>query len=154
MYYELYIDVFFLENLMMDSLLLLALNHILKSGRTRGRIFLCAGLGSLLTCAAVTQRSTGIAKLFLFHVCINSVMLISGIENKEYTAVCESFYPALCSVSAPGRDHADLPPVHACGQSVLLHCLWILSSDHADMEVFLTFGRTAGKHPGGDLVYV
>ena len=32
MYYELYIDVFFLENLMMDSLILLALDHILKCG--------------------------------------------------------------------------------------------------------------------------
>ena len=49
MYYELYIDVFFLENLMMDSLILLALDHILKCGGKRGCIFLCAALGSLLT---------------------------------------------------------------------------------------------------------
>ena len=52
MYYELYIDVFFLENLMMDSLILLALDHILKCGGKRGCIFLCAALGSLLTSIA------------------------------------------------------------------------------------------------------
>ena len=30
MYYELYIDVFFLENFMIDSLLLLAVGHVLE----------------------------------------------------------------------------------------------------------------------------
>ena len=99
MYYELYIDVFFLENLMMDSLLLLALNHILKSGRTRGRIFLCAGLGSLLTCAAVAVPLPGIAKLFLFHVCINSVMLILGLKIRSIPQFVRAFI-LLYAVSA------------------------------------------------------
>lgn len=83
MYYELYIDIFFLENLMMDSLILLALDHILKCGGKRGCIFLCATLGSLLTCAAVAAPLPGIAKLFLFHVCINSVMLVTGLKIKS-----------------------------------------------------------------------
>ena len=45
MYYELYIDVLFLENFMMDSLLILAVNRILKCGRAYGRIFLGGALG-------------------------------------------------------------------------------------------------------------
>ena len=43
MYHELYIDLFFLENLMMDSLLLLALDHILKCGTPRGKLFHLCG---------------------------------------------------------------------------------------------------------------
>ena len=40
MYYELYIDVFFLENFMIDSLLLLAVGRVMKCGRSYGRIVL------------------------------------------------------------------------------------------------------------------
>ena len=83
MYYELYIDVFFLENLMMDSLLLLALDHILKCGRARGRLFLCGALGSLLTCAAVDAPLPGPVKLVLFHVVINSVMILTGLKFRS-----------------------------------------------------------------------
>lgn len=79
MYHELYIDVFFLENLMMDSLLLLSLDHILKCGRPRGRIFLGGALGSLLTCAAVAVPFPGIVKLILFHVFINSIMIATAL---------------------------------------------------------------------------
>ena len=32
MYYELYIDVFFLENFMLDSLLLLVVNRVMNNG--------------------------------------------------------------------------------------------------------------------------
>ena len=45
MYYELYIDVLFLENFMMDSLLLLAVNKMLKNSATYGRLFIGAALG-------------------------------------------------------------------------------------------------------------
>lgn len=99
MYHELYIDVFFLENLMMDSLLLLALDHILKSGSARGRLFLCAALGSLLTCAAVAIHFPGIAKLILFHVVINSVMIFTGLKIRSVSQFVKAFI-LLYAVSA------------------------------------------------------
>ena len=49
MYYELYIDVLFLENFMMDSLLLLAVKRMMRSPSAYGRVFLGAALGSGLT---------------------------------------------------------------------------------------------------------
>ena len=58
MYYELYIDVLFLENFMMDSLLLLAVNRVLKCGRSYGRIFLGGALGSTLTCLVIADRKS------------------------------------------------------------------------------------------------
>lgn len=80
MYHELYIDVFFLENLMMDSLLLFALDHILKCGRTKGRLFLCGALGSFLTCVVIAVPFPEIVKLFLFHAVINSIMIVLGLK--------------------------------------------------------------------------
>lgn len=44
MHYELYIDLLFLENFMMDSLLLLVLNRVLKCKSNWQRIFLGGGL--------------------------------------------------------------------------------------------------------------
>lgn len=80
MYYELYIDVFFLENLMMDSLILLAVNNILKCGRPFGRLILCGGLGSLLTCAVIVMPLPAPVKLIFFHAVINSVMILAGLK--------------------------------------------------------------------------
>lgn len=80
MYYELYIDVLFLENFMMDSLLLLAVNRVLKCNRTYGRIFLGGALGSLLTCLVIAFPFPTALKLIFFHVVINSLMLIAGLK--------------------------------------------------------------------------
>lgn len=79
MYHELYIDLFFLENLMMDSLLLLALDHILKCGTPRGRLFLCGAVGSFFTCVVIAIPLPRIMKLLLFHLVINSVMIFFGL---------------------------------------------------------------------------
>ena len=79
MYYELYIDVFFLENLFVDSLLLLAVNYALKCGATYGRIFLGGVLGSGLTCLTVALPFPVPVKLFLFYLLISAVMLAAGL---------------------------------------------------------------------------
>lgn len=83
MYYELYIDVFFLENLMMDSLILMAVNRILKCSRTYGRIFAGALTGSVLTCIVVSVPFPGGVRLFLFHGVISSVMIMAGLGVKS-----------------------------------------------------------------------
>ncbi|MCI8416459.1 MAG: sigma-E processing peptidase SpoIIGA [Lachnospiraceae bacterium] len=50
MYYELYIDVLFLENLVLDYLLLRLVRQILGCSATQLRMCLAAGLGSLSFC--------------------------------------------------------------------------------------------------------
>ena len=150
MYYELYIDVFFLENLMMDSLILLALDHILKCGGKRGCIFLCAALGSLLTCAAVAAPLPGIAKLFLFHVCINSVMLITGLKIKSISQfvkafillyVVSVFMGGIMQIFRPYMRVVSLFYCAAFGCYLLLIRMWKLLSHEAE-------------RPGGDFIYV
>ena len=80
MYYELYIDVFFLENFMADSLLLLAVGRALKCSRSYVRTILGGILGSLLTCLVITVPFPAVVKLLLFHVIVNSLMIIAGLK--------------------------------------------------------------------------
>ena len=82
MYYELYIDVLFLVNFMMDSLLLLSVNQVLKCPTTRGRIFLGGALGSVLTCAVTVVPMPGVIKLIIFHAVINTFMIKTGLKIK------------------------------------------------------------------------
>lgn len=85
MYYELYIDVFFLENLLMDSLILLAVNRALKCGASRGRAFLGGVLGSALTCLTLVSPFPPWVKNILFYAGISSVMLCAGLGIKTRT---------------------------------------------------------------------
>ena len=143
MYYELYIDIFFLENLMMDSLLLLALDHILKCGGTRWRIFLCAALGSLLTCAVVASQLPGTAKIFLFHFCINSVMLLTALKIRSISQFVKAFI-LLYAVSAciggimqifrPYMRAVSLFYCTAFGAYLLLMRMWKLLSHVAESQ--------------------
>lgn len=80
MYYELYIDVFFLENFMFDSLLLLIVNRITNNGRSYGRILLGGGLGSFLTCLVVALPFPSVLRLILFHTVVDGVMLFTGLR--------------------------------------------------------------------------
>lgn len=80
MYYELYIDLFFLENFMMDSILLLLADHILKNGRPYGRIVLGGALGSLLTCLVIVSPFPSVIRLILFHAAVSSIMLLVSLR--------------------------------------------------------------------------
>lgn len=102
MYYELYIDVFFLENFMMDSLILLAVNRILKCSRTYGRIFAGAALGSALTCIVVAAPFPGMVRMFLFHGVISSVMILAGLKVRSGVQFVKAFLLLYLAAFAAG----------------------------------------------------
>jgi len=83
MYYELYVDVLFLVNFMMDYILLLIVRKMLKCTATHGRICIGAAVGSLLTCLVVILPIPyTIIKLILFHVLVNTCMIRVGLKIK------------------------------------------------------------------------
>lgn len=51
MQYEVYLDVLFLENMMMDFLILLAVKKVFPCSATYGSLLSGSFTGSLLTCA-------------------------------------------------------------------------------------------------------
>ena len=56
MHYELYIDLFFLENFMMDSLLLFVTERITGGKYSFKGVLSGAFLGSVLTCLMVVKK--------------------------------------------------------------------------------------------------
>lgn len=84
MYYELYIDVFFLENFMMDIFLLLLTGRLVRLHAGIGRVFLGAFAGAFLTCVilAVPDLMPWLKKI-LFHVFVNFVMLKICFQPEE-----------------------------------------------------------------------
>lgn len=92
MYYELYIDVLFLVNFMMDSLMLLSVNQVLKCSSTHGRIFAGGALGAGLTCAVIVMPVLPIIKFLLFHTVINTVMIKTGLGVKGKKQFCKAFF--------------------------------------------------------------
>ncbi len=79
MYYELYIDEFFMMNFMMDSLLLLSVRGVLRYTVPYTRILAGGALGALLTCLAVVSPFPSEVKNLLLYVVIECAMLIAGL---------------------------------------------------------------------------
>lgn len=81
MYYELYIDVFFLVNFMMDHILLMVVAKMLRCPVARGRICLGAALGAALTCVVfVIPVPFTFIKFIWFHSVVNIVMIKIGLK--------------------------------------------------------------------------
>ncbi len=92
MVYELYIDVLFLVNFMMDYLLLRLVKRMLKCTATHGSICLGAALGSLLTCVIVVIPIPHIViKFILFHGVINTIMIRIGLKIKDIRNFAKAF---------------------------------------------------------------
>ena len=99
MYYELYIDVLFLVNFLMDYILLLVTKKVLKLSPSYGRICLGALLGAFLTCVVV---AVGIpftfVKVVLFYILAPSAMLLLGLPIRSL----QSFFRALITLYISG----------------------------------------------------
>lgn len=91
MYYELYIDIFFLTNFMMDTLLLLALKNVLKCPVRNGRVFLGGVAGAALTCLIVAVPMPGVFKFLLYHGGISVVMIRGGLNIRSRAGFCRAF---------------------------------------------------------------
>ena len=78
MYYELYVDVFFMVNFTMDAILLILLKKLLACSAGYG-----AATGAAMTCiATVIFRKTPVLRFVVFHGVINVVMMKAGLGIK------------------------------------------------------------------------
>lgn len=144
MYYELYIDVFFLENFMMDSLLLYLINRILKCGRSAGRMTAGAALGSLLTCLILMLSVPGICRLILFHTAAGPVMLAAGLGIRSVPQFVKAYALLyICAVFLGGLLGMLRPCMRAAGifygaavlaYFVFLKCWKLLAGLHGNAE--------------------
>ncbi len=91
MYYELYIDVLFLVNFMMDYILLLIVRKMLLCSATHGTICIGAALGSLLTCIVIVLPIPyTFVKFVLFHMFVNTCMIRVGLKIKTISSFAKA----------------------------------------------------------------
>lgn len=83
MYYELYLDVFFMTNFTMDTMLLILLKKAMASPAGYGRIMAGAVTGAVMTCIAVILPcKISVVKFIVFHGVINVLMIKAGLGLK------------------------------------------------------------------------
>ena len=83
MEYELYIDIFFLVNFIVDISILIISSKVLKCSTTYGRICLGAMLGAFMTCITlVLPMQNAVVKFILYHGLILSTMIRAGLRIK------------------------------------------------------------------------
>ena len=103
MHYKLYIDILFLENFMMDSLILIAIQKILAIRQSVVRSFAGGATGSILTCLVIAVQLRASIRGLLFHTIINTVMLMTGLHITSRRRFIQAFLLLyLCSIAIGG----------------------------------------------------
>jgi stage II sporulation protein GA (sporulation sigma-E factor processing peptidase) len=92
MYYEVYIDILFLVNFMMDTLVLLIVRRILGCNATLKRVLLGSASGALFTCLIVVLPFGGtVVRFLLFHLLTSALMLLVGLNIRSLRSFAQAY---------------------------------------------------------------
>lgn len=97
MHYELYIDVFFFTNFMMDSLLLFAVRAMLRIPARPWRVFLGGALAAIMTCVAIVMPFQAGLKYLLFYALVPALMVWVGLgvrQRRDFAKAAALLYVA------------------------------------------------------------
>ena len=90
MYYELYVDIFFLENVFMDYALLLLTGQLLHWKISPGRILLGSFVGALGACGLLLLPNRGVlVTIIAGYVVLSGLMIRIGFAVREKRAFCK-----------------------------------------------------------------
>ena len=141
MYYELYIDVFWMTNFMMDSLLLFAVRQMLKCPVGKGRIFMGGIVGSTMTCLIVLLPLSGLLRFFAGGILTALVMIRVGFGKRTgqdvQKGICFLVYFCISDEWNP----AAVPPVYGYDESVFCNCVSRICGAERNT-------KPVGKHSG------
>lgn len=100
MYYELYIDLFFLENFMMDSILLLFVRSVFGKKSFTIRTFTAGVIAAVFSCVVIVIRMPEAVKCFCNYCIIPIVMIWLGVKISNIVQLFEGvlllFFTAIC----------------------------------------------------------
>lgn len=88
MYYEVFIDVLFVINFLMDFFLLRLVNRLLHSSATLGRSLLGAVIGAGGICLLAIHPGSRMMNTILVHVVINTLMVRFGCNLRKIRSLC------------------------------------------------------------------
>lgn len=89
MYYEIFIDVLFVINFLMDFFLLRLVNRLLHSSATLGRSLLGALIGAAGLCLLTVCPGSRMMNTILVHVVMNTLMVRFGCNLKKIRELCK-----------------------------------------------------------------
>lgn len=100
MYYELYIDLFFLENFMMDSILLLFVRSVFGKKSFTIRTFTAGVIVAVFSCVVIVIRMPEAVKCFCNYCIIPVVMIWLGVKISNIVQLFEGilllYFTAIC----------------------------------------------------------
>lgn len=100
MYYELYIDLFFLENFMMDSILLLFVRSVFGKKSFTIRTFTAGVIAAVFSCVVIVIRMPEAIKCFCNYCIIPIVMIWLGVKISNIVQLFEGilllYFIAIC----------------------------------------------------------
>lgn len=100
MYYELYIDLFFLENFMMDSILLLFVRSVFGKKSFTIRTFTAGVIAAVFSCVVIVIRMPEAVKCFCNYCIIPVVMIWLGVKISNIVQLFEGilllYFTAIC----------------------------------------------------------
>lgn len=100
MYYELYIDLFFLENFMMDSILLLFVRSVFGKKSFTIRTFTAGIISAVFSCAVIAIRMPEAVKCFCNYCIIPVIMIWAGVKISNVLQLFEGllllYFTAIC----------------------------------------------------------
>ena len=109
MQYEVYLDVLFLENMMMDFLILLAVKKVFPCSATYGSLLAGSFTGSLLTCAILFFSMPGMDPLYPAVFPGKFLYDSDRIENPDISRFFQSMDSALSCKLSSWRYHELAP---------------------------------------------
>jgi len=124
MYYELYIDLFFLVNFMMDVFILIVAKAILKCSATNGSICIGAAAASMLTCLVLILPITGDCLGFIvFHGLISVLMTKIGLRIRFHKGFIKAYIVVYFSTFLVGGIFSSLEQYTREGSVFLIFAL-------------------------------
>lgn len=100
MYYELYIDLFFFENFMMDSILLLFVRSVFGKKSFTIRTFTAGVIAAVFSCVVIVIRMPEAIKCFCNYCIIPIVMIWLGVKISNIVQLFEGvlllYFTAIC----------------------------------------------------------
>lgn len=100
MYYELYIDLFFLENFMMDSILLLFVRSVFGKKSFTIRTFIAGIISAVFSCVVIAIRMPEAVKCFCNYCIIPVIMIWAGVKISNVLQLFEGllllYFTAIC----------------------------------------------------------
>ena len=92
MQYELYLDIFFLENFIMDFFVLTIIKKAMNSSVTYKTMSVGAFFGAFLSSLVICLHLQAVLKLLFLHLVVNTGMIMIGLGIRSFREVLQALF--------------------------------------------------------------